>query len=252
MAKRNIIIRSRGYLSRLCLVLLILSCMSVAAEDRKATPALAPFQATYSIQISGVTVGELTRRLHFDDNARYTYKSESKTVGIAALFNTNKTTETASGVYTANQLYPERYDYQREKGKKTKHEHLRFDHRERVVHAVRKGVERTLPLQDRSLDQLSYQLQIMADLLREESDFSYRILTAKKTKDYAAIVEDSEKISTGAGEFTALRLTERGNAKKRTTFWCAKSLSYLPVKVQISDGDAITTIVLQSYRSAGA
>ena len=250
--KRDIIIGGRGYLCVACLLLLLLSPISITAGEDQTKRPLDAFQANYSIEVSGITVGKLSRQLQFDDSDRYIYHSESKTVGLAALLKSNKTTEVATGTVVANQIYPQQYDYQREKSGKIKHEQLRFDHQRNVVHTLRRGIEDTLPLQSASLDQLSYQLQLMVDLLREETEFSYRILTAKKSKHYAAIVEKLETISTGAGEFATLRLSERENATKTTTFWCAKSLGYLPVKVEISDGDTTTTIVLEEYRANDA
>ncbi|MGR8949967.1 MAG: DUF3108 domain-containing protein [Gammaproteobacteria bacterium] len=234
-----------------CCVLLLISTFPVAANDNSTQLPLESFHATYSITISGVKVGKLERDFYVDKQNRYTFKSESKATGIAALLNPNVTNEMSSGYLRENQLIPIQYDFVRTKGNENKRERVRFDHENQSAHTQRKGVEQTIPLAARSLDQLSYQLQLMVDLLREKKTISYAILTAKKSKQYAAQIAATEKVSIAAGEFLTIRLSEQNQSPdSSTTFWCAKSLNYLPVKVQIIDGSLTTTIALSKYSNA--
>ena len=65
-------------------------------------------------------------------------------------------------------------------------------------------------------------------------------------------MEGAEKITTPYGEIDTIKVSRvHQSSDRKTQFWLAKSLNYLPVKVvQIDDG-AIYTIELQSYQATG-
>lgn len=205
------------------------------------------FRAEYVIELAGIKVGRLSRELIINSDRRYVFKSTSRTAGLSALFQRDRTEETALGVLDIGTFIPHQYQYSREKSGKLKEETLEFDYEQNIVTKTRKGMTKHNKFNGKVFDPLSYQLQLMSDLALEQQQASYLIHSPKKEKRYVAEIGDRELIQTPYGGFNSLKLTEITQSDKRTTFWCAKELNYLPVKVLVQDEDRNTLILLESY-----
>ncbi|MEM7469066.1 MAG: DUF3108 domain-containing protein [Pseudomonadota bacterium] len=208
---------------------------------------LKSFDATYRIRVGGINVGELTRELRIETNQKYSFRSVSKAAGLAALFSTNKTEEIATGKFTESAIRPNHYSRVRDKKGKKRRETVYFDYAKSQVNTTRKGVETVNEFSGLAFDPLSYQLQLMTDLNRNSEQLQYTVHAPKKTKRYSASRGAVEKIETPIGTFVAVEIQEQTNADKKTTFWCAVDLGFLPVRVLITDGDERTLIELAKH-----
>ena len=230
-------------------LILSLASLSTYAEQTDVLPALAPFHAEYVIKLAGISVGKLVRRLKLSSNGDYSFSSESTGTGIASLFQNNATRENTSGKYLGSMIEPEQYIRERKKGENVKSEKIDFEYSKNIVIKHRKGTEKTVPLDRPSFDPLSYQLQIMLDLATQQSTFSYTIHSVKKVKTYHANTGLIETVSTPFAELSSVKLSDQADNGKKTTFWCAEALGYLPVKVVIEKDGKSTVILLKKYTS---
>ena len=64
----------------------------------------------------------------------------------------------------------------------------------------------------------------------------YAIADGGKLKTYDIHVRGEEVIETPAGQFETVIVAREGD-ERSTTMWCAKSLNYLPVKIQQIEAD---------------
>ena len=240
----------RDLVKILCVSLLLVTTLGSRpgyAQETGTTPRSGSFHATYAIRLAGITVGELTREFHIEPNGVYSFVSTSKATGIASLFKNNVTVEHATGNFRNRKFSPNVYSYQRTKGKKSRQEKVEFDYTRKIAIKRRKGKEQSAALAERSFDPLSYQLQLMADLRASKQALSYTIQSAKKAKTYTADVGDIESVHTPFANLMAVKVIEQSAADKKTSFWCAQELDYLPVKVLIEDGEESTVILLKDF-----
>lgn len=220
---------------------------SEAASSLTDVP-LKSFEAQYHIRKAGVTVGKLTRTLKIAAKNAYRFSSHARTSGLAALFSSNETEETSTGNFSDGIILPLRYDYIRTKGSKIKSDSVRFFRDQQLLGITRRGTDSERPLTNDALDKLSYQLQLMLDLLNgDDEKLSYKLETPSKVKTYHAKKTGHEELSTSAGDYLTIRIQQINDGNKQTTFWCAEDLQYLPVKVVVSDEDGKTEILLASF-----
>ena len=236
-------IRRLFYLS--CFVLIVIQTPK-AASGLPSFP-LRSFEAEYHIRKTGVTVGKLKRSLKSAQKNDYQFSSHAKTSGLAALFNSNETEEMSAGQYVDDTILPLRYAHLRTKGGKKKSDSIMFMREQELLAINRRGARSERPLTSDGLDKLSYQLQLMLDLLSGNNALSYTIETPSKKKTYNAEKKGEEELSTPAGNYYTTRIEQLTSKEKRTTFWCAEELQYLPVKVIVSDEDGKTEIVLANF-----
>ena len=221
--------------------------LPASAEQSSVHTALAPFSAEYDIKVAGVTVGKLIRRYEIDSRDRYVFSSTSESSGIAALFQENSTNESSRGQITDSVFTSKQYSRTRRKGKKTKTETVDFDFDEGIAIKSRRGATQKVMLTTPSFDPLSYQLQLMHDLYLKKSELAYNIHSAKKLKLYGAETDLIESVETPYSTLSAVKVIQQTSDGKKTTFWCAETLGFLPVKVTIEEDDRTTTIVLKAY-----
>lgn len=213
-------------------LLAIISSHAFAASE----PIIPDFEATYSLNRSGLTFGESKRKLAILDDGRYQFESNTRSVGFAALFIKDKLYEKSVLNFSTqeNRLLPESYLYT-QTGKKKRHVELSFNHeKNRVINTVNDDPW-TMEIPDGTMDKFAYQLQIMLDA-GEKKSFSYQIADGGKLKQYDIEVIRTEKLKTAIGTYETVVL-QRSNDKRKTTMWCAKELHYLPIKISQKEKD---------------
>jgi hypothetical protein len=135
---------------------------------------------------------------------------------------------------------------------KTKKSTVDFDWLKNQASTQRNGEALQYALTEPStLDPLNLEIQIRQDLSKKSTlKGKYSLGDAKGLNPLAFELEGAEKITTPYGEIDTIKVSRvHQSSDRKTQFWLAKSLNYLPVKVvQIDDG-AIYTIELQSYQT---
>ncbi len=212
----------------------------------------ASFEASYRISAKGLAVARMTRRF-VSGRGAFSVRDETRTTGLAGLLRRESVSETSSGLLQGTVMLPTRYRYERQRKRGTKERELSFDWETSGVRDEIHAASWPVALTRETFDKLAYQVAIMRDLAAGRRTLSYRIADDQRIKVYELATQGEETITTPSGSFVALRLS-RTNAggDRRTTFWCAGELGYLPVRVEHEDDGTVTVAELIDYQLLGS
>ena len=201
------------------------------------------FIAHYEIKKGFIQIGTAKRSLKRKNNDEAVYTSNSKTTGfISSLFKEN-ILQTTRFSFKDNLIRPLVYFYNRNRGKKTVEQ--TYNWQTNMVHSQRndKLFEYEIPniVQDQSI----YQLSLMLDLADGKRNFTYHIAENVRMVDYHVRHISSKRLKTDIGTLDTI-VMQVHNSKITTTIWCAKSLNYLPVKIEHEEGGTTFTAYVRS------
>ena len=205
-----------------------------------------PFEANYSLSVMGTEFASMKRSFSQLPSGAYIYLSETNTTGLASLLYKDKVIERSTWLFEDGQIKPVEYSYDRSGGKKTRNVIIEFDWNSGTISTSVNGTAWHMPVQDNIMDKLVYQLAIMHDLVKGRQNIDYSIADGGKIKNYHFELIGEEALSTPLGEFRTLKLVrQKSNSRDKTTLWCAKSLNFLPVKVENieKNGRKVTAVI---------
>lgn len=222
-------------------------------------PALAeltPYQAEYNAKIGGFSA-TLHRSLEPLANQKAETDSNSPTRWLLS----NKASillagfdEQSTFFVSDKNITPLRYVYNNHLSKKRSKDIL-FNW-ETLTATNSKGKKQgPVSFTDEAFDQLSYQLQLRLDLMKDE-DFCERTFTiadAGKLKHYTVQKLGEEWLETAAGKLLTVKLEQtRAGKDRRTLIWVAKDWEYLVVKLQrFEDGESEQLLELKEASLGG-
>ncbi len=223
-------------------VLLAMASLSALAFD------LQTFTASYKFNIDNKLSGTATRTLEkkAGDGWLYTFAASAPLATA---------TETSSFRFDGRTVTPLKYTQQRKIFMSKRSSGIDFDWNSRKGSGRRDGKQSvSYDLQAGTLDTLNLEVQIRRDLKDlGKLGGPYWIASPKNIEQQPFVIDGEESINTPAGKFTALKVSRKHNDPGRhTTFWLAKSLDYLPVKVVQNNDGALYTIELSSYKAGTA
>lgn len=228
-------------LIRLSAVSLVLLATQVALALPSA------FQANYTVSKGSMTLGNLQTSLRYNGN-NYHYSKSTKTTGIAKLLSGVKIAENTAGQFFGEKLKPKNYLYNQTKRTKSRVEKAHFNGTK--VTGSYKGKPFDVKVPANTLDRASLELALARDLSANKSQLTYSVIEKGRIKQYRFVKQGHEKITTKVGVFNTVKVSVvRSNKKRQTSFWLAKELGFMPVKIQHNEkGDLIST-VLKSYKA---
>jgi len=200
-----------------------------------------PFEATYKAKYRGISVTAVRTLKTLEDGSQY-YSFVADSL-IA------KMTETSQFRWSSdNFIIPLRYTYERSvMGSKRKAE-LTFDwDKNQVVNDVQeKAWKMSIP--PATLDKLSYQLQLRADLINGKPLSEYDVADGGKLKKYGFEIVGEETLKTRAGPFAVIKVRRirEQDEERQTVIWFAKNWDYLVVRLQQEEDDKSYEIDLTS------
>ena len=208
------------------------------------------YVATYKLLVGPVTVGEMVRSFRMQPDRTYRFESKLYSTGLASLIRKDELFETSSGIFQQAKFHPRIYTHVRKNKKKPLNLRMDFDRDNAHVDTISNGVKSSSPLDEDMLDKLIYQAAVMHDLSIGKTELRYRIIDRGKEKSYQPILGEETVIRTKLGRFTAREIIRRRTGdKRRTIFWCAPELGYLPIKVSYREKNGTETIaLLTDYR----
>ncbi|MEE9352119.1 MAG: DUF3108 domain-containing protein [Thiotrichaceae bacterium] len=227
---------------KLILLSLVLSLTSVGAI---ALPAA--FNATYSVSKSGLTLGEMKSSLSYNGTT-YKYHKKSISTGLVSWLSGDKVSENADGKFNGNYLQSVNYLYHHTSKRKNRKDQLKFIS-PREVKGVYKSNAYNLKVPNGSLDRATLELALARDLAANKKVLKYSIVERGHRKDYLLQRQGTEKLTIKNKQYNAEKLiVVRKGTTRKTTFWLAKELDYMPVKINhVEKGDAIVT-ELKSFK----
>lgn len=231
----------------------LLFCISGSGISQAVDHLPEPFEASFSLRIKGAQFGEMKRSLNLLPNGEYLYSSDTKTTGLARLFYKDHIVEKSTWLYEDNLIKPVHYYYDRSGGKKIREVTVDFDYETKQILTTVNGESWQMPLEGIIFDKLLYQLSIMRDLSLAQADIDYNIADGGRIKNYFFQYLGEETIKTDLGSFNTIKMQRhKPNQRRKTTFWCAKELNYLPIKVEnIEDDGRKTTAIIKTLSGLG-
>ncbi len=211
-------------------------CLLGAISTVKSAPFPESFEAVYELKKGFITFGETRRTLKNLGQGRFSYESKTKPTGFAALFVEGKVSEKSIWQFHDGYLRPLEFSYLNTGGGKRREVELKFDWQAKKVTNRINGDPWSMGLVDGTLDKLLYQLSLMHDLAAGKKRMEYTIADGGKLKTYDIQVRGKEMVATSVGEFDTIMVVRESN-ERSTTMWCAKSLNYLPVKIEQIEAD---------------
>ncbi len=204
------------------------------------------FSAEYALRSGLLTVARSELSLTPAVDGRFVYELRVGLTGVVSLFHDVRTLERSEGRYRdTDGLRPYAYRYERS-GEGPDSAAIAFDWEAGVAHNTFQGGTRTFALPNGTLDKLSYLLVLMQDLALGKRDLRYRIAEGGDVSTYYLKAVGRERLDTALGRLDTVKVQRwREGDAPDTTFWCALSLRFLPVKVvhHQDDGRVVSAFI---------
>ena len=233
------------------LVLLCVAASPLAAAEGRELPER--FEATFVLEAAGAKVARTQWSLAPGTDGTYVATSRTEPAGVLSLIRDEARFERSEWTWEGHWLKPLEYRYERT-GRKSREIDIAFDWEANVARHDSPGASWRLPVPPGTMDKFIYILAMMHDLGRGKRNVEYTIADGgRRLKRYVLTGAGEERITTALGTFdTAVIRRERENSERKTTFWCAAELGFLPVKIVHveSDGKSMT-LNIESLRGIG-
>ena len=200
------------------------------------------FEATFLLEAAGTKVARTRWSLAPGAGSTYVSTSRTEPIGVFSLIRDDTRVERSEWTYKGDWLQPLTYRYERT-GRKAREIDIEFDWEANIARHDSPGAAWSLPVPRGTMDKFNYILALMRDLSRGEGHVEYPIADGGRLRRYVLANVGEERIETALGTFdTTVIRRERENSKRLTTFWCAKELGFLPVRIVHveRDGNSMT------------
>lgn len=199
----------------------------------------ADFEATYQIKKYNALIAEMKLTLKQTDND-IVYKSYSETRGLAAIFSSEKITESSHLLWSNSTKTPRlhQYNYTRKnKPKKNQRFSLNWsDDNTATATGIFNNNPFQLDIKDQVWDRLFVQLVISSDLQNSDKikkTYSYNIIDKSHlTQFHFEYIADEEIQIDNINHDTVKFKRTHASGKRVSYFWLSKKLHYLPIKIE--------------------
>ena len=206
------------------------------------------------VEAGGMTIGRIRWALSAGTKGRYILTSYTEPAGMLAALSGETRIERSEWVFAGDWLKPLAYHYERT-GKKARRLDISFDWDMNVAQHDSNGAAWQLPVPPGTLDKLNYLLALMRDLMRGERRVEYTVADGgRRLEQYILVGIGEERIETVFGPFdTDVVQRELTDSNRETVLWCARELSFFPVKIVHVERDGeVLTIRIDSLDGIGA
>jgi hypothetical protein len=152
-----------------------------------------------------------------------------------------------------NKIIPLRYESRHDNGDKVRVETVDFDWPNKQANIqTRKGAKVVIAVAEGTLDKMLLQLALRQMLINGEhnSDYTFSFVNGKKVKTYTLNIQGDETTTTPAGSYPTIRAGWLDDKGRRTTFWLAAQLDYVPVRVEhVDPGKPALSLKLLKYQA---
>lgn len=212
----------------------------LASQSIFALPAT--LTANYSVHKGSLYLGDMKSTLRYTGN-QYHYYKDTQAKGFAALITKAVIKENIDGTFKGDNLSPVKYYFLQSTRKNSRTENTRFT----GVNAKGsyKDNHYDVKLPKGTLDRASLELALANDIGKKRPTLSYNVMERGELKKYNFKRLGEEQLTTPSGKFTTTKVSVvRSGNTRSTTFWLAKELGYMPVKIIHKEkNDVITTLI---------
>lgn len=209
-----------------------------------ASAAPTAFQASYSVEKSGLKLGDMQSTLSYTSN-QYTYLKQVKANGLAALISGDSVTERSNGLRQGVNLRSQNYSYHHKSKRKDRRDEFKFTTAAQVTGRF-ENQNYQLAVPQTTIDPALVELRLMEDIAANRP-LNYQVTEKGKLKQYQFKRLGREKVSVPAGEFNAEKIQmARDDNERETILWLAPELNYVPVQIRHNEkGDIIDSRLTQ-------
>ena len=200
--------------------------------------------AVFDVSRNGSGIGYLKSALKYSGQ-NYTYNKHTQSTGLARLLTKGSIVEQASGTFAGERLVPVSYSFTRKTRKKTVSDQARFSGNK--ASGMYKGKAYSQQVPANVLDRASLEIAVARDLQRNLPHLQYNVMERGEVRQYVFTRIGDERLETRAGTFNTVKVqVTRRDKSRKTTYWMAKELTYLPVKmIHQEGGDVIGSVIRQ-------
>ena len=203
--------------------------------------------ANYSVYKGSLYLGDMTSTLRYAKN-QYHYYKNTKAKGFAALITKAVIKEKVDGSFKGDRLTPIKYYFLQSTRKNSRTENTHFAGLN--AKGSYKNNHYNVKLPQGTLDRASLELALATDISKKKAVLSYNVMERGKLKKYNFRRLGEEQLTTSNGTFTTTKVSVvRADNKRSTTFWLAKELDYMPVKIIHKEKNDVITTVIKSHQS---
>jgi len=223
------------------LIVLLTTLAFTAGADIGKPP---EFDVIYDVYRSGMRVAKMERSISRNDDGVMLYRSETNLTGIASVFRKDRIIEQSLWEYDDGKLVPLQYEYLHTGIRNERNVTVEFDWDENQIINSVNGSTWKMPGVEGVLDKLLYQYSLMRDMRSGQTHFTYTIADGGTEKLYVFESLGEEVIETPLGKMRTIKVVRhREDSDRKSTFWSAPDIDYLPVKLENVD-DGVTTLVM--------
>lgn len=208
---------------------LLISLLALLALPALAAPP-ARIELEFDVLRNGSKMAEVIERLD-RANGAYELTEEWKGRGIYALLGRAK--RVSRGALGPEGPRPHEYTDERS-GRDT--QRVWFDWKAGTITRRYKGDPRTEPVPVDTQDRLSF-LLALAYASRNGKPVTFHVADGRGMSHHTYKPNGRERIGTPAGEFDTVKLIRQNGSGDTAEFWLAASLSYLPVRIVVTEDD---------------
>lgn len=229
----------RNKLIGLCLIILAQVIPSAAMSLPKET------SSVFAVSRNGSNVGYIESRLKYLGQT-YEYSKFTQSTGLAKFLTKARVSEKSVGKFSGERLIPVSYSFDQKTRKKHITEQARFSGSR--ASGMYKGNAYSVPTPSDVLDRALLEVAVARDLALNLPRLQYNVMERGEIKQYTFARIGNERLDTSAGTFNTVKLqVQRKNQSRKTTYWMAKELGYLPVKMQHEEDNEVISSVIDRF-----
>ena len=191
---------------------------------------------SYEVFRNGRRVAVMNESFEANDGS-YRIVSESRAVGLLALFERRPLRLTSSGRLTAAGLRPQRFEGKRG-DRDSRQVRADFDWQGKRLTIARDGNTDTLPLPPGTQDRLSLLYQFMFIAPDRSQGLEFSMTNGRKLDRYRYTVHSGVEIETPLGRMATVHLVKQHRPDESgAEIWLAPQHRYLPIKMLILEED---------------
>jgi hypothetical protein len=199
---------------------------------------LQPFKASYTWIWHGLTVAYSTLSLERKDDS-WVYHSNSEPRGIGRMFSERPVQESVLRVTPAG-VQPLTYKADDGTSSTKRDADVKFDWIGGRVTGVYEDTKVDMPVRPGIQDDLSIQIALMVELLRDRTPDTLLLLDKNSVREYRYTREGEETLSTPLGSIsTIIYRSQKQGSPRVTRFWCAPARGYIPMRVEQKRNDEV-------------
>ena len=230
----------RHKLAVLCLIILAQVISSNAMSLPRET------SVVFDVARNGSAIGYLESTLEYSGQT-YEYSKFTQSTGLAKFLTKASIAEKIVGKYQGERLIPVSYSFDQQTRKKQVIDQARFSGNR--ASGMYKGNAYSLAVPVNVLDRASLEIAVARDLQSKLPKLQYNVMERGKLKKYVFSRIGSERLETNAGVFHTIKVQVKRDGKSRKTiYWMAQELAYLPVKMIHEEGDEVISSVIREFR----